>query len=114
MQVMITKFAEAEQQFTTRKLHPTFGLEIQGLDLSKPLDATTIATLTKLSAEHKLLVFKTQNLSAEQLSAFAQYFGDTKQTPPKVSGGANRERRHNISRLGNQEDLDKPPAPPVG
>jgi len=109
-----TTIAPAGQQFTTRKLHPTFGLEITGLDVSKPLDAATVAALTKLSGEHKLLVFKGQNLSSEQLNGFAQYFGDTKQVPPQLSGRNNREREHNVSRLGNQEDADKPHVAPTG
>jgi alpha-ketoglutarate-dependent taurine dioxygenase len=111
---MTTTLAPPPQQFTTRKLHPTFGLEIVGLDVSKPLDASTIATLTALSAEHKLLVFKNQTLSAEKLNAFAGLFGDTNQIPPKVSGSRNRDRDHNVSRLGNQDDADKPHVAPTG
>ncbi|MBV9840415.1 MAG: TauD/TfdA family dioxygenase [Sphingomonadaceae bacterium] len=99
---MATKLAPPEQTFTTRKVHPTIGLEISGLDVSKPLDADTIAELTRLSSEYKVLIFKEQNLSSEQLGVFAQNFGDTKQIPPKI--GNNRERQHNVSRLGNQEE----------
>ena len=111
---MTTTLAKPEQTFTTRNIHATFGLEITGLDVSQRLDPDTVSRLLQLSAEHKLLVFKNQHLSAEQLSAFAALFGDTKQVPPKVPGSKKRDREHNISRLGNQEDADKPHSAPTG
>lgn len=105
---MSTQVAQAGQQFTTRKLHPTFGLEISGLDVSGPLDEATITRLTQLSGEHKLLLFKNQSLSALQLNQFAQYFGDTNQVPPNVLGRVDRGREHNVSRLGPQDDAGAP------
>jgi alpha-ketoglutarate-dependent taurine dioxygenase len=111
---MATQVAEAEQTFTTRSLHPTFGLEIIGLDVSQPLSAETIRQLTALSAKHKLLVFKEQNLSAEQLNGFAQHFGDTNQVPPKVSSRGDRDRPHNVSKLGNQEEAGEAHKPVSG
>lgn len=89
--------------FTTRKVHPTFGLEITGLDVSKPLDSRTVETLLELSAEYKLLLFKNQNLTSAQLNAFAAQFGDTDQPPPIVSGTDGGDRKDNVSRLGNVE-----------
>lgn len=88
------------QRFTTRHIHPTFGLEISGLDVTAPMDAETISTITKLSSEYKLLIFKDQSLSTDKLNLFAQYFGDTKQEPPKTS--VTPTRADNISELGTR------------
>lgn len=108
------KMAPAAERFTTRALHPTFGLEITGLDVSQPLSAETIGMLTKLSAEHKLLIYKEQHCSAKELNAFAQQFGNTSQIPPQVPGSGYRGREHNVSKLGNQEDAEQPAVAPTG
>lgn len=109
---MATQPATVAQNFTTRKVHPTFGLEISGLDVSQPLDTATVEELKALSADYKLLLFKNQHLSAADLDRFAGHFGDTRQEPPTVSRSGNRE--HNVSRLGNREDADKPHVAPTG
>ena len=87
---------------TTRPIHPTFGLEISGLDVSKPLDDKTIAWLKDASSRFKLLLFKEQNLSTADLSTFAGKFGDTAQDPPKTS--AKLTRSDNITQLGTKGD----------
>jgi alpha-ketoglutarate-dependent 2,4-dichlorophenoxyacetate dioxygenase len=106
----------AEQQFATRKLHPTLGLEISGLDVSKALDTATIAALTELSAKYKLLVLKDHSLTAAELNAFASQFGDSNQVPPSMSRQnlERHERRHNVSRLGSMEEPGEPSQKPVG
>ena len=85
---------------TTRPIHPTFGLEITGLDVTKPIDAETLAWLKDMSSKHKLLLFKGQNLSTGDLNAFAAKFGDTAQAPPKTS--ATLTRNDNITELGTK------------
>jgi taurine dioxygenase len=100
-QIMDTHVATTNQQFTTKKLHPTFGLEITGLDVSGPLDSATVATIKALSEQHKLLVFKNQTLSAADINVFAQHFGNTNQIPPAIAGRV--KRQHEISRLGDQD-----------
>jgi len=106
----------AEQQFTTRKLHPAIGLEISNLDASKALDTATIAALTELSARYKLLVLKGQSLTASELNAFASLFGDTNQVPVNMSREdlKRHERRHNVSKLGTPGDPGDPGQEPVG
>lgn len=94
---MSTQLASAAEHFTTRKLHPSFVLEITGLDVSKPLDGATIEKIKELSAQYKLLVFKNQTLSDAWLDAFAQQFGDTNQIPPTTPHKANRS--HNVTQL---------------
>lgn len=101
---MATTALRAAPQFTTRKIHPTFGLEISGIDVSTPLDSETVATLARLAGEYKLLLFKGQSLSTSQLNVFAEHFGDTKQIPPLTTSG--RTRENNISELGTKGDAE--------
>mgnify|MGYP003385537011 CR=1 FL=1 len=74
---MPSSAAAVTPDFTTRLIHPTFGLEISGLDVSQPLDDRTVKALLELSADYKLLLFKDQNLSSQELNSFAAHFGDT-------------------------------------
>jgi len=100
--------------FTTRKLHPSFGLEVTGLDVSGPLDAATIELLTRLFSEYKLVVFKGQDLTTASLNGFAQYFGDTNLAPPRVPGQEDRARPNNVDIKGNRESKDQPHREPTG
>lgn len=61
-------------------LHKDFALEIQGLDLSEPLDKAVSAQLDDLLARHGVLVFRRQLLSEEDLVRFAGGFGELEKT----------------------------------
>jgi taurine dioxygenase len=52
------------------------GAEINGLDLSQPLDKATVAEIHQALLEYQVLCFRGQNLSLDQELAFAQYFGE--------------------------------------
>lgn len=58
-----------------RALAPTFGVEVTGLDLSRPLDAETARGLGALFDQHLILLFRAQRLSAEGHIAFSRNFG---------------------------------------
>jgi len=45
---------------------PRFGAEITGVDLTRPVDDTTADALRRAFAEHKVLVFRGQNLTPDQ------------------------------------------------
>ena len=60
---------------TVTPVHPAIGAEIQGVDLSKAVDAATLADIRKAFDDHVVLVFRGQDLDeAAQLRA-AQMFG---------------------------------------
>jgi taurine dioxygenase len=56
-------------------LGAALGTEAVGIDLSKPLDEGTFAWIQGAFAEHPVLVFRNQNLSAPELAAFGRRFG---------------------------------------
>jgi alpha-ketoglutarate-dependent taurine dioxygenase len=69
------------------------GCEIRGVDLSRPLDAQTLAELM-LAFEHFLvIVFRDQELTPEQHKAFSRYFGELTELPqaPTYEGHADMQ-----------------------
>jgi taurine dioxygenase len=76
---------EAGEKPFARKLHPHIGAEILNVDLSRPLDDATLATIKRAWAESTVLVFRGQNLSPDDQKRFAAHFGPLAErlTPPK-------------------------------
>lgn len=62
-------------EMAIRRLHPSIGAEISGIDLSKPIDAATRDVLSHALADHLALVFHDQTLTPEQYIAAAEMFG---------------------------------------
>jgi taurine dioxygenase len=58
-----------------KPLHPSLGAEIVGLDLGKPIDASTREALSQALAEHLALVFRDQTLTPAQYLEAASVFG---------------------------------------
>jgi len=60
---------------TLRPLGDTLGTEALGINLATALDAPTIAWIHQTFAEHPVLVFRDQDLGANELAAFGRIFG---------------------------------------
>jgi len=60
---------------TVTKLHPIHGAEIGGVDLSKPLDATTVEAIRQAWHDHAVLLFRGQDISGDDQLRFAEHFG---------------------------------------
>lgn len=63
------------QAIKVTPLSPALGAEVTGLDLSAPLDCHQRAALARAFAEHMVLFFRDQTLTAERLIAFSADFG---------------------------------------
>ena len=61
---------------TVRPVSPVIGAEVDGLDLSRPVDAPTLQALKEALAEHLVLFFRDQDITQEQHTAFGRCFGD--------------------------------------
>jgi taurine dioxygenase len=61
--------------YTLMPLHKCLGLAVIGVDLSEPIDAETGENLSRLLAEHLVLVFPDQSLTPDRYLAAAQAFG---------------------------------------
>jgi len=61
--------------FKTLSVHPSFGVEITGLDLRQSLSPGLVSQIREMFEEYSVLVFPVQNLSALQQVRSAEYFG---------------------------------------
>lgn len=57
-------------------LSPYIGAKIRGVDISKPLDAQDVAAIRVAWLDHCVLLFRDQELNAEQQRAFVRCFGE--------------------------------------
>lgn len=86
---------------TTTPLHAKFGVEVTGLDLSRPLSSDAFAALTELYFHHGLLLLRDQRLDPTTLAAFAARWGTPKLAPRKQF---NLPDVPAVMRLGNLRD----------
>jgi alpha-ketoglutarate-dependent taurine dioxygenase len=54
---------------------PAVGAVIEGVDLRRPLDPETVGTLRQALLEHGVIFLANQDISTEQITAFASSFG---------------------------------------
>jgi len=69
-----------------RPLHPAIGVEVGGIDLSRPLDTETRSALLEAFALHNVLVFPGANISDEQHVTFSRNFSDLETFPQSGMG----------------------------
>jgi taurine dioxygenase len=64
------------QRIGISPLSGTFGAELSGVDLSKPLDDETFAEIRRAWLDYKVIFFRDQHLTPEQHRDFGGRFGD--------------------------------------
>lgn len=67
------------------------GCEISGVDLRKPLDSETLAEVMKAFEHFTVIVFRKQDLTAEQHKAFSRTFGEITELPQAPIYGEHRD-----------------------
>ena len=72
---------------TTRALHPRFGVEVVGIDVSR-LDEAAFAEVAALFEEHSVLLFRGQTLTDESQVAFSRRFGPLETTIRSIASQA--------------------------
>src|SRR5713226_9597607 len=68
-------------QIEFKRLCPTIGAVVEGVDLSEPMTGETKERVHRGLLEHKVLFFRNQNISLEQQMAFARLFGELEVHP---------------------------------
>ena len=81
---------------TVTRLTPCFAARIDGVDLTRPLDGPTWATIRAAFEEHSVLVFHGQPLDDEAQIAFSRRFG-----PLEISGSVNPAAGTHFARQSN-------------
>ena len=71
----------AADKITARPLTSALGAEVDGVDLSAPLDDATVAAVRRLWLEHLVLFFRDQNIDSARFQAFAEKLGTPMQYP---------------------------------
>lgn len=85
--VKVTDFSRLD----IKRLSPTIGAEIHGVDLSEPLDDETIAEIRAALIEYKVIFFREQDITSAQHIAFARRFGDLEIHPATPKDQENQE-----------------------
>ena len=65
---------------------PTVGAEISGVDLSRPIDAATLKQIKNALHRWRVVFFRDQDLSNDQLKAFGRTFGPLTPAHPIAEG----------------------------
>jgi taurine dioxygenase len=84
---------------TVKKMGKHLGAEISGVDLSKPLDDGTFATLSKAFFDNEVVVIRDQKLTPEQQIAFTKRFGQLEKHVRKESRLAGYDELFIISNI---------------
>jgi taurine dioxygenase len=95
----------AATRLDIRKLHPTIGAEVVGLDLRRPIDTATAAALRQAWYDHAVLLLRGQDLTDAQQVAYAEVFG-----PPMLAHPTRRldGRPQSIMLISNIRENGKP------
>ncbi|MBO6783629.1 MAG: TauD/TfdA family dioxygenase [Alphaproteobacteria bacterium] len=67
---------QSDSPIRVRKVAAACGAEIEGVDLSKPLDDATFRAIHDAFVEHEVIVFRDQEMTSEDQKAFGRRFGD--------------------------------------
>ena len=80
--------APVTEGMTITPMTPTIGAEVEGIDLTRPLDAGVAAALRQALLDWKVLFFRDQDITTDQHLAFARHFGDLEVHPfaPQKAG----------------------------
>ena len=111
------------QDLVVTKVAPQCGAEVSGLNLAEPLDKEIIQALSMALAEHGVLFFRDQPMTAEQQKRLGSYFGDLHLHPawprlvdghPEVMEIFTDENSQYIAGEDWHSDVSCDPQPPLG
>ncbi|SCU96174.1 Taurine dioxygenase [Cupriavidus necator] len=77
----IVRRGTLKSSFTVDRISPALGAEVANVDLSTPLDDDTVTALREALVEHKVLVFRDQDITPAQHIALARRFGELEVHP---------------------------------
>ena len=80
---MATAAPSDHSDFTVTPVSPALGAQVVGLDVSRPLDPSTLAVLRDAFQDHHMLCFRDQRLDDDQQVAFSTQFGPLELFPEK-------------------------------
>ena len=84
---MLETMERVMKPITVHKLAASVGAEVNGVDLSQPLDDATLAAIEAAWHQHSVLLFRDQALDELQEVAFALRFGELAETLKHYDSG---------------------------
>src|SRR5258707_14511517 len=93
---------------TVSKLHPLFGAEVSGIDITRPLTPREFGPIRAAFEEHSVLLFRDQPMDGEKQIEFSEYFG-----PLETTGSANPASGTKFARQSNLDIMTCEPIPPA-
>lgn len=90
-----------------RKLHPLFGAEVSGIDITQPLSAREFGPIRAAFEEHSVLVFRDQAMDDDKQIRFSENFG-----PLETTLSANPAAGTKFQRQSNLDIMTGEPIPP--
>ena len=100
--------------FTCTPLHPVFGAQASGIDLTRPLTSQQVAAFNAAMNQYAVLVFRGQPLTAQQQLALTRQFGELDIGLKRVFKRPERlgdERLIDISNVNAQGQVDRRDSP---
>ncbi len=88
----------------TRPVGPSFAAELDGVDLSRPVDGATVDAIWSAIDRYAVVIFRDQLLADAQLRDFAARFGPLEIGRAAARGG---RRRLAIPQIGDISNLDE-------
>ena len=92
---------------TVTKLHPLFGAEVSGIDITRPLSAREFGPIRAAFEEHSVLLFRDQPMDDEKQIQFSENFG-----PLETTGSSNPAAGTKFQRQSNLDIMTGEPIPP--
>ena len=89
------------------KLHPLFGAEVTGIDITRPLSAREFGPIRAAFEEHSVLLFRDQPMDDEKQIQFSELFG-----PLETTGASNPAAGTKFQRQSNLDIMTGEPIPP--
>lgn len=112
-----------QQVLEVAKVAPQCGAEVRGINLSQPLDESTIQLMQSALADHGVLFFRNQEMTAEEQKRLGSYFGPLHLHPawprlvdghPEVMEIYTDENSQYIAGEDWHSDVSCDPRPPLG
>ncbi|MGE0257358.1 MAG: TauD/TfdA dioxygenase family protein [Alphaproteobacteria bacterium] len=94
-------------QVQARPTGAALAADIEGIDLSRPLDPATLAAIKQAWSEHLVLRFRGQTLSDDDLMRFSRHLGELDWAPIAAAGDA-PEGREYVMVVSNVVEQGKP------
>jgi alpha-ketoglutarate-dependent taurine dioxygenase len=104
-----TTHTRESTRLDVRPLSAHTGAEIHGVDLTRPLDATTVAEIRAALVQWKVVFFREQHLDHDQHIAFGRQFGDLTVGHPVFGNEQEHREIYSISRDRHKQRYDGKP-----